>query len=36
VALSDLAATTFRGHVLVAGGRDPQGRVHAELLELAA
>jgi hypothetical protein len=36
IALSDLAAATARGRILVAGGRDPRGTVHDELWSLAA
>ena len=35
VALSDLGAVGFRGHVVVAGGRDAAGAVHDEVLDLA-
>ena len=34
VALSDLGAVAFRGHVVVAGGRDAAGGVHDEVLDL--
>jgi hypothetical protein len=36
VALSDLGAATAGAQILVAGGRDAQGRVHDELWKLAA
>jgi hypothetical protein len=36
VALSDLGAVVDGDHVLVAGGRDAQGRVHDELWILSA
>lgn len=35
-ALSDLSASVPRGRALVAGGRDPSGAVHDELLVMRA
>jgi hypothetical protein len=31
-ALSDLAAVSTAGHIVIAGGRDASGRVHDEIL----